>query len=113
MFFDDYRELIRFSDEKMVKVNLYESHKMFADLYCIGPQQEQKVHSHEKEDKVYFVLSGKVTAIIGEEEREIGPGESCVAPAGIPHGVRNHSGDNAVLLVFMAPHPKPPLAAQS
>ncbi|MCE7936064.1 MAG: cupin domain-containing protein, partial [Chlorobi bacterium CHB2] len=35
MFLPNYRELIRFSDEKMVKINLFESHRMFADLYCL------------------------------------------------------------------------------
>lgn len=107
MFFDDYTQLIRFSDEKMMKVNLYESQKMFADLYCLKPGQEQSVHEHEGEDKVYFVLQGKAVGIVGEMEREMESGESCVAPAGEPHGVRNDSAENAVLLVFMAPHPKP------
>ena len=108
MFFDDYRALVRFSDEKMVKVNLYESRRMFADLYCLQPDQEQKVHAHEREDKVYFVLSGEVVGIIGDEEKSMKEGESCVAPQGVPHGVRNDSDKNTVLLVFMAPHPKPP-----
>ncbi len=108
MHIPDYRTLIRFSDEKMAKVNLYESAKLFADLYCLKPGQEQKVHSHEKEDKVYFVLEGNPTAIIAEETYRLEAGESCVAPAGEPHGVRNDSDRNAVLLVVMAPHPKPP-----
>ena len=107
MFFDDYTQLIRFSDDKMVKVNLYESHRMFADLYCLKPGQEQKVHDHEGEDKVYFVLEGKVLGIVGDLEKEMGAGESCAAPAGEPHGIRNDSDENAVVLVFMAPHPRP------
>ncbi|MCB9216676.1 MAG: cupin domain-containing protein [Candidatus Kapaibacterium sp.] len=104
----NYQSLLRFSDEKMAKVNLYESAKMFADLYCLKPGQEQKVHMHEREDKIYFVLEGRPTAIVGEVESHLEAGESCVAPAGEPHGVRNDTEENAVLLVFMAPHPKPP-----
>lgn len=105
MFLDDYRRLVRFSDEKMVKVNLYESHRMFADLYCLAPGQEQRVHSHEGEDKCYLVLEGRVACTIGEEERELALGGCAVAPAGEPHGVRCEGPDPAVLLVFMAPHP--------
>jgi quercetin dioxygenase-like cupin family protein len=105
MFTDSYRNLIRFSDEKMQKVNLFESHRMFADLYCLLPGQQQKAHIHEESDKIYFVLEGRSTFIAGEEERELGPGESCSAGAGQLHGVRNDSEGKAVLLVFMAPHP--------
>ena len=104
----DYRTLLQFSEEKMTKINLYESAKMFADLYCLLPGQEQKIHSHEREDKIYFVLEGTPTATVGEREYRLEEGESCVAPAGEPHGVRNNSEERAVCLVFMAPHPKPP-----
>jgi mannose-6-phosphate isomerase-like protein (cupin superfamily) len=100
-----YTSLARFSPEKMVKVNLFESHRMFADLYCMMPGQEQKPHIHRESDKIYFVLEGRGTFTVGDEASELGPGESCVARAGEPHGVRNDSTENAVLLVFMAPHP--------
>lgn len=112
MFFDDYRRLVLFSPEKLHKINLFESARMFADLYCMLPGQEQRVHTHEAEDKIYVVLEGEVTATVGEERRTIGAGQSCAAPAGMPHGVRNDSGENAVLLVCMAPHPNPPRSGE-
>jgi quercetin dioxygenase-like cupin family protein len=105
MFTDSYRNLVRFSDEKMQKVNLFESHRMFADLYCLLPGQQQKVHTHDESDKIYFVLEGRSTFILGDREQELGAGESCIAAAGELHGVRNDSDGKAVLLVFMAPHP--------
>ncbi|KXK52225.1 MAG: cupin domain-containing protein [Chlorobi bacterium] len=105
MFLPNYRKLIRFSDEKMVKINLFESHRMFADLYCLRRGQSQKVHSHADNDKVYFVLEGECVCTLGQEERLLVAGESCAAPAGVPHGVRNDSETEAVLLVMMAPHP--------
>jgi quercetin dioxygenase-like cupin family protein len=106
MFLPDYRSLVHFSDEKMQKVSLFESHRMFADLYCLQPGQQQKPHTHDDNDKIYFVLDGSSTFILGEEERTLAAGGCCVARAGEPHGVRNDSAENAVLLVFMAPHPK-------
>ncbi|MCS6859980.1 MAG: cupin domain-containing protein [Abditibacteriales bacterium] len=95
----------RFSAEKMQKVNLFDTPRMFCDLYCFAPGQEQKVHTHPKEDKVYFVLEGHVTFRIGDEERTVGAGHAVLAPMGVPHGVRNDSDVPAVLLVFMAPNP--------
>ena len=108
MHIPNYQSLVRFSDEKMTKVNLYESGKMFADLYCLKPGQEQKIHSHENEDKIYVVLKGRPTGVVGENEYLLEVGESCVAPAGEPHGVRNDSDENTILLVMMAPHPRFP-----
>ena len=102
MYIDQYRGLVRFNEEKMSKVNLFTSSRMFADLYCLLPAQEQRVHSHADSDKVYHLLEGRCTCIVGEEERELRAGETCIAEAGVPHGLRNDSGENAVLLVMMA-----------
>jgi mannose-6-phosphate isomerase-like protein (cupin superfamily) len=42
---------------------------------------------------------------IAGEERELGPGEAVVARPSQAHGVRNASGDDLVLIVFMTPRP--------
>jgi quercetin dioxygenase-like cupin family protein len=42
---------------------------------------------------------------IGGEDRELGTGEAVVARPGEPHGVRNGSAEDLVLLVFMTPKP--------
>ena len=41
-----------FSDEKMKKVNLYESPQLVCDLYCLKPGQTQKAHVHNDNDKI-------------------------------------------------------------
>lgn len=98
-------DLRRFSSEKMQKVNLFETARMFCDLYCLQPGQAQKVHAHAGADKVYFVLEGEATFTIGDAEQAAGPEHAVLAPADVPHGVRN-AGDGAlVCLVFMAPNP--------
>ena len=48
----------RFSSEKMQKVNLYETENFFCDVYGLEPGQEQKIHSHAGNDKIYMVLEG-------------------------------------------------------
>ena len=105
MFVADYHPLVRFDPSSMVKVSLFESHRMFADLYCLLPGQEQRVHSHHDNDKLYFVLEGSGTFRSGERAERLAAGGVCVAPAGEPHGVRNDSEASLVLLVTMAPHP--------
>ena len=97
--------LIRFSDDKMQKIPLFDSEKYFCDLYCLKPGQDQRIHSHAESDKIYFVLRGKGTFHIGGQEKELGADEIVVARPGEPHGVRNAANEDLVLLVFMTPRP--------
>jgi mannose-6-phosphate isomerase-like protein (cupin superfamily) len=101
----NFESLVRFSDEKMQKISLFDSTKYFCDLYCLKPGQDQRIHSHAESDKIYFVLRGRGMFHIGGEERELGSGEAVVARPGEPHGVRNGAGEDLVLLVFMTPRP--------
>ena len=96
---------IRFADEKMQKVGLFETDRFFFDLYCLKPGQAQKVHVHAGSDKVYYVLSGRATVRVGAERQELTLGQAVLAPAGEEHGVTNAGEEPLTLLVFMAPKP--------
>lgn len=95
----------RFSAEKMQKVNLFETDRMFTDLYCLGPGQAQRAHAHADADKVYVVVEGTAKILIGQDEADVSAGSAVLAPAGVEHGVRNAGEGSVVLLVFMAPNP--------
>ena len=95
----------RFSADKMQKVNLFETQRMFADIYCLEPGQEQKRHAHSDADKIYLVLEGTGRFQIGDDDRELAADQIVLAPEGVEHGVRNESQARLVLLVFMAPNP--------
>jgi mannose-6-phosphate isomerase-like protein (cupin superfamily) len=94
-----------FSVEKFQKVNLFESARMFCDIYCFEPGQEQTPHKHQGADKVYYVLEGRGLVQTGAEQRELGPGMAAHAGSGEEHAVKNPGPDRLVMLVFMAPHP--------
>jgi mannose-6-phosphate isomerase-like protein (cupin superfamily) len=96
---------ISFSEEKMKKNSLFDSPHLFYDTYCLLPGQSQKVHAHEGSDKVYYVLRGTGRFTVAEEERDLGAGNAVIARAGDPHGVRNETQDDLVILVTMAPRP--------
>jgi mannose-6-phosphate isomerase-like protein (cupin superfamily) len=96
---------VAFSEEKMKKNAIFDSPHLFYDAYCLLPGQSQKVHAHEGSDKVYYVLRGTGRFTVGEEERDLGEGDAVIARAGDPHGVRNETQDDLVLLVTMAPRP--------
>lgn len=103
--FHDSAAAARFDAAKMQKVNLFESPRMFCDVYCLLPGQEQKVHAHAGADKIYHVLTGEARIRIGDEVRELGAGFTAVASAEVDHGVSNASAEPTTLLVVMAPHP--------
>ncbi len=98
-------KLVAFKPEKMQKIPLFITDKMFIDLYCLLPGQFQKVHSHANEDKVYVILEGEGLFDIDGEQKNLSNGETVIARAGMPHGVRNVSEKNLVLLVTMSPKP--------
>ena len=102
----DTSSAVEFSETKMNKVNLYESAKLFCDVYCLLPGQSQKPHTHDDNDKIYYALTGTCHVQLGEESLRIEPGQVAVAPAGQIHGVENRSDEPATLLVVMAPHPR-------
>lgn len=98
-------DLKRFSSEKFQKVNLFDTERMFCDIYCFEPGQVQAPHKHAHNDKIYYVLEGTGTFTVGSERAECGPGMAVLAPPGIDHGVINTGRERLVVLVFMAPHP--------
>ena len=96
----------KFSEEKYKKVNLYESHRLFCDVYCFLPGQSQRAHVHNGEDKIYHALSGTCDVRIGNETCPLPPGHTAIAPAGVEHAITNNSDGPATVLAVMAPHPR-------
>ena len=109
MSFHDTADVAAFGD-KLTKVSLFESPRMFCDVYGLRPGQAQAGHVHAGNDKIYAVLSGRCRVEVGGESRVLTAGQVAVAPAGIGHGLLNDSDAPATLLVIMAPHPKPPVS---
>lgn len=89
----------------MQKVNLFETERMFADIYCLEPGQEQRRHAHAGSDKIYCVIEGSGRFQIGDDEQDLGPDQIVLAPSNVEHGLRNNSQNRLVILVFMAPNP--------
>jgi quercetin dioxygenase-like cupin family protein len=58
-------------------------------------------HSHTREEKGYYVLSGELEVIVGEEIFILKPGDTLMAPRDIPHQLRNSGNtENHYLLIF-------------
>jgi mannose-6-phosphate isomerase-like protein (cupin superfamily) len=96
------------SPDKLRKVNLFETSRFFCDVYVLRPGQAQAPHAHAASDKVYVVLSGEGEIRVGAASHPVREGHAVMCPAGDDHGVVATGAGDLRLLVFMAPHPKPP-----
>ncbi len=64
-------------------------------------------HAHQREDEVFFVLSGRGVLRYGDELRELRPGDcvSCPARTGIAHQIANPFDEDLVYLSIGANDP--------
>jgi len=107
----DVPELRGVSAETFEKHTLFETDRMFADVYCFEPGQAQDPHAHDDADKVYYVLEGRGTFVVGDEEQALEAGRAVLAPAGERHGVENAGDERLRTLVFVARDHQPDDAA--
>jgi quercetin dioxygenase-like cupin family protein len=101
--FLNWRDFEGSRSEKFFKTTLWQGDHVMIGLNCLEPQQTQPVHAHDGADKFYFVLAGRGTFIVGDEEQIVNSGTVVIAPAGVPHGVTNTGDDRLSLLIAIAP----------
>jgi mannose-6-phosphate isomerase-like protein (cupin superfamily) len=104
----DLSAIVGAAPGKMRKTNVFETARFFCDVYVLGPGQSQAPHAHSDADKIYAVLSGAGSIHVGADVIDVRVGHAVHCPAGSEHGVENPGPEDLRLLVFMAPHPKPP-----
>lgn len=91
--------------DKMGKSTVHESREMLVGLNAFEPGQSHASHAHAGTDKLYVVLEGEGTFSLGDAEQPMRAGQLMVAPSGVPHGVKNTSGQRLLVLAVMAPPP--------
>ena len=101
--FLNWRDFEGSRPEKFFKSTLWQGDHVMIGLNCLEPNQTQPIHAHNDADKFYFVLSGRGSFTVGEEEQSVAEGVLVVAPAGVPHGVKTVGNERLSLLVAIAP----------
>jgi mannose-6-phosphate isomerase-like protein (cupin superfamily) len=92
--------------DKMGKSTLYESPRLLVGLNAFEPGQTHALHAHEGMDKVYSVVEGEGYFLLDDRELPMRAGDLLVAPAGVPHGVRNSGRSRLLVLAVLAPAPR-------
>ncbi len=105
--FSHFRTHVGADPERFFKSTVFEGTGLRLGVSCLEPGQSQPEHTHDGQDKFYYVIEGHGEFVVGEETRDAGVGMVVWAPAGSKHGVTNNGITRLVLLVGMAPSHRP------
>jgi mannose-6-phosphate isomerase-like protein (cupin superfamily) len=61
----------------------------YARDITIPPGTVIGIHQHEKDEEIFFFISGEGVVTVADEEEEVGPGTLVLTLPGHPHGVKN------------------------
>lgn len=61
------------------------------------------LHVHSREDELFYVVEGRITAHAGDRTEDLGPGDSVFLPRGIPHRVQAAGTANVRVVMLIAP----------
>ena len=68
------------------------------------PGEGLVLHDHPKEEELYYILCGKGTVTIGDQEREVKEGDALYVPIGVKHKIVN-TGSEELRSVFVLSPP--------
>ncbi|HVT58845.1 MAG TPA: cupin domain-containing protein [Thermoanaerobaculia bacterium] len=94
-----------YDDAKMGKSTLFQSERVLVGLNAFEPGQEHRLHAHAGMDKVYHVLAGRGVFLLEGRQLPMAAGTMLIAPAEVPHGIRNTSDERLLVLAILAPSP--------
>lgn len=68
-----------------------------------GQVKKIRLHTHELEDHVVYVVKGGAMARLGDERRDVGPGDLIAIPKRVPHAFEQKGDEAFVILVNATP----------
>jgi mannose-6-phosphate isomerase-like protein (cupin superfamily) len=67
--------------------------------------KERKIESHvDPMEEIYFIMSGQGEMTVGDESRQVAPGDAIWIPAGSPHALANTGEEPLFILVVASPN---------
>jgi mannose-6-phosphate isomerase-like protein (cupin superfamily) len=66
----------------------------------LPPGKSVTPHLHRQLEEVYYILSGQGRMTVGDEQRDVGPGDAIYIPRGNRHTLEN-TGDEPVRLLLV------------
>jgi oxalate decarboxylase/phosphoglucose isomerase-like protein (cupin superfamily) len=63
-----------------------------------GAGATHELHYHPNAEEIVLVTAGRAEQIVGDETLELGPGDVCFIPSGVPHRISAVSDEQLVIL---------------
>jgi len=87
----------------LLSPQLHSVRNMAIGLMSLAPGKTSGLHSHETAEEVWYIISGRGKARIGDETYEVGPDMVVFGPPGIPHGYVNDGTEMLRALFILSP----------
>lgn len=95
---------IRFLGGGGVHISAEETRRTFCLLEVAAPPRDQTpLHVHHDDDEGFYLLEGRLRLYVGRTSFLLEPGESALAPRGVPHTWRVESDQHARWLNVSGP----------
>lgn len=91
----EIRELLAHRNSAIRKQSLAEAR--------LPPGQQTTPHFHPATEEIYYILAGRGRMQIGDEVREVGPGDAIAIPPGAIHTIENTGDQTLKFLCCCAP----------
>jgi len=69
----------------------------------LPPGRSVTPHHHEQIEEIYYVISGRGIMTVGDERREVGPGDAIYIPRRHSHTLSNTGNESMKLLLVCGP----------
>ena len=63
--------------------------QIVTNVYHVPADRKVPLHKHDKQDEVFYCISGSGFGILEDGEVELSPGKAFIAPAGVMHSLRS------------------------
>jgi quercetin dioxygenase-like cupin family protein len=90
----DYKKKIIFSPDD------FDEKGHLLQVVTIPPHTRQRMHSHEEQTEVFYILGGEATITINGVDHLAEPGDAFICSPGDVHNVWNKTNKDFRLLVF-------------
>jgi len=77
------------------------SQGIYMRKFTMQPGADMKLHSHPNTEHLQYYLKGEVKLHMGDDEYEVGEGDSIFIPAGVRHKYKNIGEEEAVFLCIV------------